>query len=387
MDDVKLLRDLLIVPGYREDAAVRCICDSFSDDRDEAVGAYSRLCGMLISERNTLSEHIFRVCTDVPGLLFSDKANASHQIHIMSRFAGIRSVELVSQLRDRFLISGDVSFPTYRCGDTEITFDSVSSYIEKYGTSFYAGHKAFRYEKGCLVPVNSFDTIKLGSLKNYDAQRQKVIDNTLCFLEGQKYSNVLLYGDRGTGKSSTVKAVVNEDERLRIILVPKSEIAGLYDIYDTVRDIPLKFILFLDDLTFGDNDPGYGILKQALEGSVNVMPSNCAIYATTNRRHIIKENASECEDERNAADARDEKVSLADRFGLYITFMLPDKKIYLDIVRKLAADRKLNIDDETLCLIAEKYALRKGGRSPRAAEQVVNAVEARTTLGLPLENI
>lgn len=387
MDDVKLMRELLILPVFRNDEAVKCICDTFSDERDEAVGAYSRLCGLLCAEGLTLSGHFFRLCTDCGSMLFSDKLNLKHQTDILSRFARISCDTLVSSLKERFSISDEISFPTYELGDTEISFDAVSSFGQKYGTSLFASYKAFRYENGCLVPVKRFDEVKLSHLKNYDAQRQKVIDNTLCFIRGQRYSNVLLYGDRGTGKSSTVKAVVNEYDELRIILVTKSAISELYDIYDAVKDIPLKFILFLDDLTFGGNDPTYSILKQALEGSVTVMPDNCAIYATTNRRHIIKETSSEREDEHNAADARDEKASLADRFGLYITFMPPDKKTYLDIVRKLAEERDISIDDETLCMLAERYAVRKGGRSPRAAEQLVNAVEARLALGLRLENI
>ena len=387
MDDLNFLKELLIVPGYRDDEAVKYICETLCDERNRAVSAYSRLCGMLVSERSTLSDHIFHICTDRSGCLFSDRKNAEHQMSIMSRFAGISCAELVSVLRKRFSIDENVPFPVYETGDTEISYDSVSSFINRYGSSVFADHKAFRCENGLLAPVEQFDGIRLTDLKNYEAQRQRVIDNTLCFINGQKYSNVLLYGDRGTGKSSTVKAVVNEYDDLRIVLITKSEIPSIYDIYDTVKDLPLKFILFLDDLTFGDNEQGYSILKQALEGSVNVMPRNCAIYATTNRRHIIKETSSEREDEHNEADARDEKVSLSDRFGLYITFMSPDKKTYLDIVRKLADDRNLVIDDEKLCMLAEKYALRKGGRSPRTAGQFVDSAAARTALGLPLENI
>ena len=262
------------------------------------------------------------------------------------------------------------------------------AYAERYGSSVYAEHKAFMFENGKLIPSASFDSIRLSDLKNYNFQLGRLIDNTVCFLNGSKAQNALLYGDRGTGKSSTIKAVANEYDELRIIQIAKASITQIYSLYDIIRSNPLKFILFIDDITFSENDEGYSFLKQVLEGSVVAVPENCIIYATTNRRHIIKETASERSgDELHAADARDENMSLADRFGLYITFISPNKNEYLDIVQQLAADRKINISEEKLCMLAERFALKKGGRSPRAAKQFVDILQSRTELKMELENL
>ena len=199
---------------------------------------------------------------------------------------------------------------------------------------------------------------------------------------------MLLYGDRGTGKSSTVKSIANEYTEIRIIQVPKSAISDIYRIYDIVKSNPLKFIIFIDDITFSEDDPGYSILKQILEGSVSVTPANCLIYATTNRRHIIKETESERKgDEMHAADARDENSSLADRFGLYITFISPDKKEYLDIVKQICDDRQVNISEDKLLVLAERFALKKCGRSPRTARQFVDMLQSRLELGLTTDDM
>ncbi|MBQ9382602.1 MAG: ATP-binding protein [Ruminiclostridium sp.] len=396
MLDICLSLSLLANSEYKNDTALVCLKNIRSEDRDTAVSAYSGLCGILLSRGQSLSRYIFLLAADKGGSIFDEYLrtgskllydNISRDIAILSRLSALKPDELISDIRTRFSISEDIVFPYYENGDTVLTAETVAEYKRRYGTSLFERSKAFICDKGDITPVEHFDRIRLCDLKNYDTQRKAVIDNTLCFINGSKYSNVLLYGDRGTGKSSTVKAVVNEYPELRIVLVRKSDLTELYGIYDRLRGNPLKFILFLDDVNFEEGDPGYGVLKQALEGSVNVMPDNCVIYATTNRRHIIKETASERSDEHNEADARDEKASLADRFGLYITFMMPDKRGYLDIVKRIAADRELDIPEDRLVMLAERYALRKNGRSPRTARQLVDMLEARMELGLDIERI
>lgn len=256
------------------------------------------------------------------------------------------------------------------------------------GVGIFAQYHAFtfRRESG-IIPISQPDPIRLADLKHYEPQRQKIVDNTLGFLQDKPYNNVLLYGDRGTGKSSTVKALLNEyyTEGLRIVEMPKQELLSLDRVVEQLASIPLKFILFIDDLSFSEDDPSFNILKAMLEGLLFSRPDNIAIYATTNRRHIIKETFGAREgNEVHRADTIDEALSLSDRFGLCVTFTLPNKDNYLDIVRLLSLDRGLEVDEADLFRGAEQFALSKGGRSPRLARQYVDHIEARLSLGLPL---
>ena len=235
---------------------------------------------------------------------------------------------------------------------------------------------------GELHPIDSPDKIKLSDLKNYEEQRKQVVDNTVCFLSGKPAQNVLLYGDRGTGKSSTVKAILNESKYLRMVEVLKSNIELIPQLFRKLKDIPLHFIVLIDDLSFSENDDRFGILKGVLEGSLAAKPENILIYATTNRRKIIRETIADREV--SGADAIDESMSLSDRFGLFVTFMKPDKRVYLDIVQKLAEDKRLDISEEKLFAAAERFALKRGGRSPRTARQFVDWLDGRLALGLDI---
>jgi hypothetical protein len=188
-------------------------------------------------------------------------------------------------------------------------------------------------------------------------------------------NNVLLYGDRGTGKSSTVHALLNEykDKSLRMIEISKGDINDLTVIRELISASPMKFIIFIDDLSFDSHEDSFGELKAALEGSLSSKQSNCLIYATSNRRHLIKENFSDRENDVNRGDTLQEELSLSDRFGLSITFLNPNKQDYFDIVTKLAMDRGIEVTEEILAQ-AEVWALRAGGRSPRRAKQYLDYV-------------
>ena len=396
MQDLKLMREILVTSGYKNDAVIKSFCGIVSDNRENAIGSYSHICETLMLSGMSLTEYIFRLAVNEGSELLGNYLKSSSEtmltnigrdIKVLSEFSAITAEEIVSYFRERFGIVNDIIFPVYQNGQTEITPESVIAYSRKYGSMVFAENKAFIFENGSLSPIIDFDRISVDALKNYDTQRNAVIDNTLCFIRGRKYCNALLYGDRGTGKSSTVKAIVNKYDGLRIVLVPKNELTQLYHIYDILSISPLKFIIFLDDLSFSGDEKEYSFLKQALEGSIRIMPENCVIYATTNRRHIISENCSESADEHIAADARDENAALADRFGLFVTFFMPDKKTYLDIVKKIAADRKLELPDEKLEVLAERFALRKAGRSPRTARQLVDKLEAYSALGLDPDKI
>lgn len=267
--------------------------------------------------------------------------------------------------------------------DWENQIDDLIEYHKKNGYGMFSKYNAFTWREHSLYPLSGTDPITLSDLKNYEEQRRKVIDNTESFVKGYPSNNVLLYGDRGTGKSSTVHAVLNEyaEQGLRMIEISKSDIPDLTMIREMLADSPMKFIIFIDDLCFDSHDDSFGELKAALEGSLSGRKHNTIIYATSNRRHLIKESFSDRENDINRNDIMQEQLSLSDRFGLSITFVNPDKKDYLDIVEKIAADRNLDVDKEHLFAVAEQWATRKGGRSPRCARQFIDFVESAEKRG------
>ncbi len=264
------------------------------------------------------------------------------------------------------------------------SFDSLCEFHEVNGYGVYAEHSAFSWHGGELVPITSTDPIELAELKNYERQRNQVLENTEAFLDGLPANNLLLYGDRGTGKSSTVHAVLNEYKyrSLRMIEISKGDICDLTRIREKIADSPMKFIIFIDDLSFDAHDDSFGELKAALEGSLSGRQSNTLIYATSNRRHLIKENHSDRENDVHRSDTMQEELSLSDRFGVTVTFMNPDKKEFLDITEQIARDRGLDVDYDKLLLEAENWARRRGGRSPRCAKQFIDYVDACIVRGL-----
>ena len=211
----------------------------------------------------------------------------------------------------------------------------------------------------------------------FRSEQKIILDNTVALLEGRPAANILLTGDAGTGKSSTVKAVVNElhERGLRILEVRKEQLHGLPAVLDELSCNPLKFILFIDDLSFQKDDDNFSALKAILEGSVSARSRNVVIYATSNRRHLVKETFSDRDgDDIHRNDTMQEIISLSERFGIQITFQKPNKQTYLDIVRHLADERGLQYDPVRLELEAEQFALGRGGRSARAATQFVDSL-------------
>lgn len=261
----------------------------------------------------------------------------------------------------------------------------ICDYHNKYGSGIFAMYKAFSWESGILEGVCSSDPITIADLVGYEDERQIVIDNTLQFLKGYPANNILLYGDRGTGKSSTIKAILNEyyEKGLRIIEITKNNLINFSQVIRTLEKTKLKFIIFVDDLSFEDNEENYAALKAVLEGSLGAKPKNAIIYATSNRRHLVKEKFSERSgmhsgiksDEIRANDSLQEKLSLSDRFGITVVFSSPDKKSYLDIVEGIAENRGLKIDREYLHREALKWEMWYNGRSPRTARQFIDWLE------------
>jgi len=281
--------------------------------------------------------------------------------------------------------------PEYTIGENLFQKDSVTalaeleSFYRKNGYGVFAKFHAFRWDQE-LVGIQNPDPVRLTSLKSYEYERGLVAANTRDFVEGHGGGNLLLYGDRGTGKSSTIKALANEYRAngLRIIEVTKDSIPQFPAIMERLRSVPLRFILFLDDLSFSTDDSSFSALKSVLEGGVVARPENCRIYATSNRRHLVKETFSERSvdvDDVHAGDTKQEKLSLYDRFDQTVNFFAPDQEQYLSIVRALVQEKELDVHQEELDRGAVQWAIRAGGRSPRAAKQFVEWAATRLQKG------
>lgn len=282
----------------------------------------------------------------------------------------------------------------YRSTHWAECLEELKQFYQHNGSGVFARYIAFVWEKtngqGYLKGIESPDPITLNDLIDYQSERSRVIENTLQFLQGVPSNNVLLYGDRGTGKSSTVKAILNHyhTQGLRMVEVPKAYLADFPLIIRHLKHRSQKFIIFIDDLVFGDNEENYTSLKAVLEGGLESKTPNILIYATSNRRHLVKEYFSERaglhsgnhNEEVHAGDSMQEKLSLADRFGINVVFTSPDQNRYLKIVEGIAANRNLNIDKERLQKEALQWALWYNGRSARTARQFVDWIAGRETL-------
>ena len=250
--------------------------------------------------------------------------------------------------------------------------------LDKYGYGIFSARCMFRLsDEKQIEPIVSADKTGMAQFIGYENERGKVVANTRAFVEGRPAANVLLCGDAGTGKSSTVKAIANEffQEGIRLIELRKDQLRFLPYVMAKISGNPLKFIIFIDDLSFNQNNDDFSMLKAALEGSASATADNAVIYATSNRRHIVKESFGDRDgDDVHVNDTLQETLSLSERFGLTVLFSKPDKKLYLTIVRELAKRFEISMDVRELELQAEAFALKKGSRSARCAEQFINSL-------------
>ena len=298
-----------------------------------------------------------------------------------SLHAELATLQIVSDLKAGDLVD-DLGYEGFLPEFANTEYDVTSMYLHrvnnigKFGYGIYSRNRMFYVsEEGNIVPVVNPDKTRLTDLIDYEYERNIIIDNTKALLNGKPAANLLLTGDAGTGKSSSVKAVANEffEEGLRIIEVRKDQLRTIQKILNELSENPLKFILFIDDLSFLKDDDNFNALKAVLEGSVTAKSSNVVIYATSNRRHIIKESFSDREgDDIHRNDTMQELVSLSERFGVHITFSKPNKQTFLKIVHSIAADKGINMEESELDMLAERFALARGGRSARLAKQFID---------------
>ena len=253
----------------------------------------------------------------------------------------------------------------------------LARYYQENGVGIFAQYRGFRWESLRLQGVSYPDSIQLEELVGYDRQKQALLQNTEALLAGHRALNILLYGSRGSGKSSLVKGLSDRYANLRLIEVSKSELKHLPKIVEQVRHVPQKFIIFVDDLSFEEDDDAFKSLKVVLEGNITAKPDNVVVYATSNRRHLIREFFSDRPRPKDAEEVHNwdtvqEKLSFSDRFGLTLTFEPADQNTYLEIVRHLAARENLEVAPEELEYQALQWATRHNGRSGRTARQFID---------------
>ncbi len=379
-----IFRDLLETP------VLRCFLDlldkSGADEKTRA-DAYGRFMQALFAEGGDFGEALKRA------VLHSE--NAAVRLAAAGRALPAEMQDCLQM--ELKLLSGLTALPpgqiadlltdamnVYRCRSTPqdlaAAYRECLAQVGTRGYGIFAAYHMFTLGEGAaLLPVKNPDPQRLAQLTGYENERGQILVNTRALLRGMAANNILLYGDAGTGKSSTVKAVANAfcAEGLRLVEVRKNQLYQIPLLMDKLADNPLKFILFIDDLSFPADDGEFTALKAILEGNISARPGNIVVYATSNRRHMLRQShQGRAGDDVHLSDTLEEEASLSARFGLTVTFLRPDRALYADIVRALAAEEGLQIDDTTLMKRAEAHALRYGGRSPRTARQFVAYLKA-----------
>ena len=267
------------------------------------------------------------------------------------------------------------------CADVETFKNTLTQFYKEFGVGKLGLHKAFRVEHTAegtqIVPITKIAHVHLDDLVGYEIAKQKLIENTEAFVEGRRANNCLLFGDAGTGKSSSIKAILNQyyDKGLRMIEIYKHQFQDLNDVIAQIKNRNYKFIIYMDDLSFEEFEIEYKYLKAVIEGGLEKKPNNVLIYATSNRRHLVRETFKDKQDrdeELHTNDTVQEKLSLVARFGVTIYFGRPDKKQFQQIVKVLAERSDIEMDEQELYLEANKWELSHGGLSGRTAQQFID---------------
>ncbi len=384
----KLYLDLSMLSAFRallDKPLLANFCSCLSTDSDaQRINSYAAMVSEIYPDGGSLTDAVRRIVFEDENVYIKMRAQnravpkvivdaTAHELSVLSNFASLTTDDF-KEIIDLDYLS---PFSSEKC-DLCREYESRIQNIHKHGFGIFASYPMFRLDdSGEILPIISADKVSVDSFIGYESERALVVENTRALSLGKPCANVLLYGDAGTGKSSTVKAVTNQffDSGVRLIELRKDQLKFLPYIMARIVDNPLKFIIFIDDLSFNKNDDNFSMLKAALEGSASVKSANAVIYATSNRRHIVKETFDDREGgDVHRNDTMQEKLSLSERFGLSVLFAKPTKQLYLEIVHQLAARYNLQIAPPTLDLKAEEFALRRGNRSPRCAEQFIQSI-------------
>ena len=387
---MKELKDKLFALCIFRDLLEDEVLDAlFSHIKHPSVASYAEFVSLLYAANGgDLGEHVKELCWNSENVFVKTvgakksipsymKDTVEAELEVLQEVSALDKEALCAPLKYNGFLP---DFTTTKLRLKDIYLHRAEN-IGKHGYGIYAKYRMFYVdEDGSIVPVLHPDKTELCDLVEYEHERQIVLDNTKALLAGKPAANILLTGDAGTGKSSTVKAVANAlwDEGLRIIEMRKDQLRSIPKVLDELSGNPLKFVLFIDDLSFLKDDDNFNALKAVLEGSVTAKSSNVVIYATSNRRHIIKETFSDREgDDVHRNDTMQELVSLSERFGIHITFSKPNKQTFLNIVHHLANENGIDMPTDEIDLLAERFALERGGRSARLAKQFIDGILAK----------
>lgn len=388
-DQIKMkIKSFIVFNQLFDDKVMQAFIDMIDfmeRSSEDKIEKYSHFVRELFQRNENFSDYIWQLIILNENLYvqkLSNKETISNMLKECVKYE-LETLQEISKITSQDIkkeIGYDIFLPEWEI-NSEYDFNKM--YKERMdnlftlGYGIYSNNIMFTYKNGEVVPVKYPDNIRLSNHIGYERERKRIIDNTYAFLKNKPAANVLLYGDAGTGKSSTVKAIVNEYAKvgLRMIEVRKGDLLKIPDLIDRLANNPLKFILFIDDLSFAKNNEEIGALKAILEGSVTTKTSNVVIYATSNRRHLVQESFSDRDgDDIHRNETIQEQISLSDRFGLSICFSKPNKKEYLNIVHGLI--KEYNVKSlENIDILAESYAMERGGRSGRTARQFVERLK------------
>ncbi len=348
------------------------------------VSAYSDFAATLLGQGGNLTDYLLERALDEETVYVRQRSTGGTVDAMLEETLQheLRVLEGLSRLTGEEIAAGldyDGPLPGWQTRDVDFiaAYQKRMENLANVGYGPFARHHMFLLKAGQLQPVLWPDPVTLADLTGYEAERQAVVENTVALLQGKPAANALLYGDAGTGKSTTVKAIANthRQQGLRLIEVAKHQLGALPEVIASLRDNPLKFLLFIDDLSFDRDSDEFTALKATLEGSALARTPNVAIYATSNRRHLVRETFTDrTGDDVHVSETLQELGSLADRFGLSVGFFRPDRALYLDIVHNLAERHGIAMEAPRLEAEAERFALVRAGRSPRVARQFVESL-------------
>lgn len=304
-----------------------------------------------------------------------NESEIEKELKILTSLSKIKYEDILEILKNKFQNYQEIfeNLPEFLNSGIEIYYDELKSKTQK-DNDIYKNNNAFIFDNDFeLKPIDIKENISFYNLKGYIEQKRVLYDNTNALLKGAKVNHILLYGDAGCGKSSSVRALLNEFNDIKIVQIFKNNLINLDKLFLKLSTLEHKFIIFIDDITFDEDDNNLSVLKAILEGSLVQCPTNAVIYATSNRRHLIKQTfSSRSGDEIHLKDTLNEITSLSERFGINLFFSKPSNDEFNQIVLDLAKDNNLQIEDKTLIEKAQRLALIKGSRSPRIARQLID---------------
>jgi hypothetical protein len=363
------------------------------DSKEEYLNDYYSLCSFLISrgydsindyiaDKILIDENIFSLSCE-KGYAVSEKIKKAvfRDLTILKKIFEIPLKGMAANACD---INNFINFSkneklteVFKNSNIEEIYEYIYEEYRNFGSGQYRNNYAFSInESGEIIPVYNFKPVVMEDIYGYSSQKSRIMENTEKFISGKFALNTLLVGDSGTGKSTTVKALIPmfKNKKLRLIELGKENIHHISNIIETLKDRGMYYIIFIDDLSFESNENSYKYLKSAVEGSIYEQPANILFYVTSNRKHLIKESMLDRQQEIHMRDAINEQTSLADRFGLTILYSEPNQNEYYEIVLGLAKKFGLKYDDEQLLIEAKKFALKNGGRTGRSAVQFIRTL-------------